>query len=214
MSVVWAHAMNIVCFGDSLTVGYQSPTSDIPYYHTTPYGALLQEWFGERATVNIRGINGELTGEMVERFARDVLEDSPHFVIILGGTNDLGANISVTEIFKNLSTMYEQARKNSVYPIAVTVPSLRISGEGVAQEFLTTHIERRYALNQSLMDYCGTSGIPCIDFFSKTVEEDTSLLAAQYSNDGIHLSTAGYEMLAQMLWSQVWASQYEDNHGR
>ena len=28
---------DIICFGDSLTVGYQSPTPDVPEYRETPY---------------------------------------------------------------------------------------------------------------------------------------------------------------------------------
>ena len=35
--------ISIICFGDSLTAGYQSPTHDIPYIRETPYGAFLQQ---------------------------------------------------------------------------------------------------------------------------------------------------------------------------
>ena len=51
--------ISIICFGDSLTAGYQSPTHDIPYIRETPYGAFLQQRLGPQATVMSSGICGE-----------------------------------------------------------------------------------------------------------------------------------------------------------
>ena len=50
--------------------------------------------------VLVRGICGELTGEMVMRFRADVLADKPAWVLILGGTNDLGCNAAPAEIMR------------------------------------------------------------------------------------------------------------------
>jgi len=200
--------MKITCFGDSLTVGYQSPTAQAPYYHATPYGELLQAWLGEKGTVFIRGVNGEMTSEMVRRFSCDVLESKPDVVIILGGTNDLGANKRPESIFNNLVTLFDQARTASISPVAVTVPSLRSAIHDEALDAMRPHIERRMELNQLLKDHCQASNIPCIDLFSKTSEPESLLLTSEYSNDGLHLSTKGYQVLAQMLWDQLWATQY------
>ena len=53
----------VVCFGDSLTAGFQSPSSDNPSGGETPYGVFLQEMIGPSIQVAISGICGELTGE-------------------------------------------------------------------------------------------------------------------------------------------------------
>ncbi|TLY22944.1 MAG: hypothetical protein E6K68_01725, partial [Nitrospirae bacterium] len=82
----------IVCFGDSLTAGFQSPTAECPDCQETPYGRFLAERLGDRGQVQISGVCGELTAEMVERFERDVVRHRPAWVVILGGTNDLGWN--------------------------------------------------------------------------------------------------------------------------
>ena len=82
--------MLIICFGDSLTAGFQSPTSENPHGRPTPYGEWIQEFIGAAGQVRTSGVCGELTGEMVLRFRRDVLAHQPTFVVILGGTNDLG----------------------------------------------------------------------------------------------------------------------------
>ncbi len=198
----------IVCFGDSLTVGYQSPTRAVPSYHVAPYGAVLQKWFGARGSVMIRGVNGETTSEMVNRFSRDVVQDAPHSVVILGGTNDIGLHLPSTAIFNNLIHLYELARGASIEPIAVTIPSLRMTGEGASHDLLEREIEQRVEINQNMKAYCGKAGISCLDLFSHTVEEGSVQLAEVYSNDGIHLSTDGYELLATLLWEEVWAPEF------
>lgn len=201
-------AMNIICFGDSLTVGYQSPTDEVPYYHATPYGERLHAWLGEHGTVLIRGVNGEMTSEMVRRFSRDVLESQPAMVIILGGTNDLGANMRPDCIFNNLVTLYDQARAASIFPVAITVPSLRSATPDDDHAVLRSQIAYRMELNQLLVNHCHVSDIPCIDLFTRTSDPESHLLASEYSNDGLHLSSQGYRLLAQLLWDHLWAHKY------
>lgn len=198
----------IICFGDSLTAGFQTPTPENQGAVATPYGRFLQEALGSRATVAVSGICGEMTGEMLMRFRADVLAHHPAFVIILGGTNDLGWNGRPAEIMRNLLKMYELARASGTEPVGVTVPSLRASqtADGGAGEPLTQdHISRRLELNGLISDYCRSKSIACVDLFSATADTDTRLLALRYSNDGLHLTTAGYRRLATLLFDQVLA---------
>ena len=83
-------SLKIVCFGDSLTLGYQSPTLQSPVVENIPYGTYLQEWMGARGEIVVRGVCGETTQDMRLRHQRDVLDHQPQMAIILGGTNDLG----------------------------------------------------------------------------------------------------------------------------
>ena len=112
----------IICFGDSLTAGFQSPTPENPTGQETPYGQFLQEWLGGSAEIRVSGICGELTSEMAMRFRRDVLQQQPSHVVLLGGTNDLGWNAQPADILRNLMKMYELARASKIIPIPVTVP--------------------------------------------------------------------------------------------
>jgi acyl-CoA thioesterase I len=198
----------IVCFGDSLTAGFQSPTSENPMGRETPYGHYLQEWLGTSAEIQVRGVCGERTGEMVMRFRRDVLEQHPSHVVLLGGTNDLGWNAQPAEIMRNLVKMYESARTSQVVPIPVTVPSIRVNvaGGGLdAEAWMRQHLSRRTQLNGFIQEYASSKGFPLIDLFMATVESTTGQLAAPYSNDGLPLSTAGYRLLAQLLYDRVFA---------
>ncbi|HWF61042.1 MAG TPA: GDSL-type esterase/lipase family protein [Nitrospira sp.] len=190
----------IICFGDSLTAGFQSPTRDNPTGRETPYGQFLQSFLGGARQVRTSGICGELTGEMVKRFRRDVLDHQPGYVPILGGTNDLGWNASPSEIMCNLTTMYEQTLAMGSVPIPVTVPSIRVEGgpgDTAGQEWIAEHLDRRSRLNRLIQEYAGSKGLACVDLFAITVDPQSGQLAELYSNDGIHLTTAGYRLFAE-----------------
>ena len=201
----------IVCFGDSLTAGFQAPTSENPTGQETPYGHYLQEWLGPSVEFRVSGICGELTGEMVLRFRRDVIQQQPSHVVLLGGTNDLGWNAKPAEIMHNLVKMYELARASQVMPIPVTVPSIRMDTTGGgpdAEAWIGQHLSRRAELNGLIQEYALSKGLPWIDLFMATVESTTGQLAARYSNDGLHLTTAGYRLLARSLYDQVFAKAF------
>lgn len=183
-----------MCFGDSLTAGFQSPTPGCPDFLETPYGRYLEDRLRGRALVHVSGICGELAAEMVRRFERDVVARRPAWVVILGGTNDLGWERKPSEIIRHLTAMYEQAAAGGVRPVAVTVPSIRGFDD---------HIARRRELNALIAGRYADRALPCVDLFTATAEPETGRLAREYSNDGLHLATAGYKLLARLLYEQV-----------
>lgn len=210
-------SQQIICFGDSLTAGYQAPTREHPTGLETPYGDLLQNWLGDAIRVRVSGICGELTSEMAMRFRRDVLAHRPRYVVILGGTNDLGWNAQPPDIMRNLLKMYELSQAERVIPVPVTVPSIRIEGDGSgpdAQAWIEGHLERRRQLNELIVRYADSKQLVSIDLFSATTEPETGQLAAQYSNDGLHLTTAGYRRLAELLFDQVFGTAFPGAPGR
>lgn len=196
-------SVSIICFGDSLTAGYQSPTREVPYIHETPYGGFLQERLGAQAKVIISGICGEVTSEMVQRFGRDVVSRSPDYVVILGGTNDLGWQTAPEEIFERLRMLYTLAREAEIWPVAITVPSIRMDADPASRSWLNELVTQRQTLNGLLSTYCARENLSCVDLFTATAEPDTLLLAEPYSNDGLHLTTEGYRKIADLLDEQV-----------
>lgn len=203
----------IICFGDSLTSGYQSPIPQYPSIRETPYGTFLQEALDGKATVSVSGLCGELTSEMTLRFRRDVLAHEPSFVIILGGTNDLGWDTGPSDIMRNLVKMYESAKRARIEPVAVTIPSLRPTGdlgegEGEGELWIRDHILRRQSLNRMIEEYCISQQMSWVDLFKATCEPGSLLLASRFSNDGLHLTTEGYRALATLLYNEVFATQF------
>mgnify|MGYP001241433636 CR=1 FL=1 len=198
----------ILCFGDSLTAGYQTPGPTCPQAEATPYGLVLQEYLGHRGRVEISGICGEVTGEMVLRFRATVIDRRPQTVVILGGTNDLGWNADPAEIMRNLMKMYESARAASIVPIPVTVPSLRVDlglDNPDAAAWLAEHIQRRRSLNALIADYARRKELSYFDLFAATSEPDSLMLAEPYSNDGLHLTTRGYHLFGRRLYEEIFS---------
>jgi acyl-CoA thioesterase-1 len=192
----------VICFGDSLTAGFQSPSREYPTGAETPYGQFLQDYFGGAAQVRTSGICGERTSEMVMRFRRDVLDHKPGYVAILGGTNDLGWNASPIDIMRNLIQMYEQSFAAGGLPIPVTVPSIRVEdaqGSREGQEWIADHVARRIELNKLIQAYADSKAIACVDLFTATADPDSEQLARIYSNDGLHLTTTGYRLFAEQV---------------
>ena len=67
-------------------------------------------------------------------------------------------------------------------------------------------MERRCQLNALIEDYAVSTHLAWVDLFTATADPETRQLAAQYSNDGLHLTTAGYRLLARLLYNQVFAN--------
>jgi len=199
---------HIVCFGDSLTAGFQTPTADNPQGVLTPYGTFLQELTGPAVRVSVSGICGELTGEMAMRFRSAVLALQPTHVVILGGTNDLGWNAAPADIMRNLLTMYELAAAAGIKPVPVTVPSIRVGDDLRSEEgrrWFAEHLDRRLRLNGLILRYAESKRLAAFDLFAATVESDSQQLADRYSNDGLHLTTEGYRLFADRLFQEVFA---------
>lgn len=192
----------MICFGDSLTAGFQSPTRENPTGRETPYGQFLQLYLDDAVEIRVSGVCGELTGEMVARFGRDVLDHKPKYVTILGGTNDLGWQASAQDIINNLITMYEQVLGMGSLPIPVTVPSIRVEGAAESREgqaWVAEHLARRSQLNRLIREYADLKRLAYVDLFAATAELESGQLAVNYSNDGIHLTTAGYRLFAERV---------------
>jgi len=191
----------IVAFGDSLTVGYRSPTVEEEEPLLAPYTAFLKrrtERMPElRGAGNLeveflnRGVVGELTEDMLDRFDSDVLRPEPHSVIVLGGSNDLGWGVQPQDIAENLAEMTDRALSHGIQPVACTVPSVLGFDEG---------IQPRLRLNGLIQRQSEDRHVVCVDLFSAT-SDPTGRLRDDYSNDGLHLSVAGYEAMGEALFS-------------
>ncbi len=196
-------ALRIVALGDSLTVGYLSPVAGLEWPLYQPYTRFLEDTIREaiakkgksiRLQVINKGLNGDLTEGMLNRFDRDVLQLSPNHVIILGGTNDIGWGVPVREIYSNLEAMYDKAINHGIRLIACAVPSI------LGYDSL---IPPRVRLNRMIRDYCEAKGTKYVDLFLATADSTTQRLSPKYSNDGLHLSAEGYRKIAETVFKEA-----------
>jgi lysophospholipase L1-like esterase len=117
---------------------------------------------------------------------------------------------------RNLIKMYESARGEGILPVPVTVPSILVDvdhGGPDAEAYLDRHLTLRESLNASIGDYARSKGLPCIDLFAATADSATRQLAWRYSNDGVHLTTAGYRLFAKLLVDQVFTPRLSKGSG-
>lgn len=193
-----------VAFGDSLTVGYQSSSLGDELPLITPYTEFLKKRIetmpdldtagGPRVEIFNRGVVGELTEDMLDRFDRDVVKVEPDFVIVLGGSNDLGWGVEPQPVAGNLAEMYREAVRHEIRPIACTVPSILGFDEGIPP---------RRVLNRLIKEYSAQHCQVCVDLFTATCDSTTGRLREGYSNDGLHLNTRGYEAMAEAIFSEA-----------
>jgi acyl-CoA thioesterase-1 len=189
-------SLTIIAFGDSLTTGF-IPTRIVHQ----PYTRFLQQHLENFCSLNSltelniqilnRGVNGNLTSDMLLRFRWDVLNAQPTHVIILGGTNDLGWELPVDEIFANLIDMYTQACEHNITPICCAVPSILGWDAGIPPRIqLNTHIRR----------YCHKKCLQFIDLFVQTCDPHTKRLRGEYTSDGLHFNVLGYQKMADVIY--------------
>ncbi len=200
----------LVCFGDSLTVGYQVRAETGTPLPDVSYGGFLQEWLGARGRVSVKGICGETTSDMGTRFSRDVVDAAPSHAVILGGTNDLGWGVALSAITGNLERFYALALAAGIQPVGVTVPSIRGERDsaGSVPAWLQDHLRDRVELNRLIAERCERLHVPCVDLYQATLEPSSSLLAARFSSDGLHLNAAGYALFARLVWNAVFADRF------
>lgn len=183
-----------------MTAGFMSPRgySGPSYY---PYTAVLEALMrgglgagcGFKVVVVNKGVNGDSTDGMLERFDRSVAREEPDYVILWAGINDLYAGASPEHVAGNIAELTERTRLMGAEPIVCAITPV----EG------STHFnERVRALNAFISEHCEAEGLPYVDLYSATANPDQSL-DTRYSDDGVHLSREGYTVVAHTLYREA-----------
>ncbi len=172
----------VVFFGDSITDLWK-----------------LDESFPSKPYIN-RGIGGQTTSQMLERFRQDVIKLQPKVVVILAGTNDIAGNtgpISNDDIEANFASIAELARTHGIGVVFSSIlPVHNYTPE--SQEFFAQRpMERILALNRWLKDYCAVNDLVYLDYFSALVD-DKGLLKRDLAQDGLHPNKVGYAIMAPL----------------
>jgi acyl-CoA thioesterase-1 len=200
--------MKIAALGDSLTVGEtgfsdSDESASYPtYLETLAKQHLTSLQSGVEVSVLNKGINGDLTAGMLERFSRDVVDEKSDYVIILGGANDLGWGFDPAMVAHNLTTMYDAALNKGIVSVACSVPSI------LGFDAL---IPPRLQLNRMIRTEAEKRSIAFVDFFTATADPQTNRLSEDYSADGLHLNTKGYQHMGKYMfdrWLRALLDQY------
>lgn len=181
----------VVALGDSLTFGYRmrDPYAMDP---RVPYPAQLETLLREKikgrrqAFVVNAGVNGDSTDGMLWRFGRAVAPERPDVVVVWGGINDLGAARDTEQVMGNLAKLYESSIKIGATPVACTLTPTRRTSPNMMR------------LNDMIRAHAAEKGVILADLFPRLADKEGNLMQ-EYSDDGAHLTQAGYRRVAEVI---------------
>lgn len=183
------NSLRVVTLGSSSTAGYGASSPDRTYPH------LLQERLSRllpSTTIEVinRGINGQLSADMVERLNRDAIELDADLVIWQTGTNDALSRVDLDEFGEQLERGVQWLAEAGIDLILVDpqfYPGVRH----------LTNYERYIAVMQDVADRHAALLFPRYAIMRHWALDTPSpaLLAA----DGFHMNDAGYACLANLL---------------
>ena len=115
------------------------------------------------------------------------LSPAPQCCVVLLGTNDAIAAVSIATFKANVVAIFDSLRSVGITPVVCTLPPLTGSRNSLARQY--NEFLRRYALLNRL---------PLVDHYKALVDPATgNMLAAYDSGDGIHYTAAGGKAMGQ-----------------
>lgn len=168
--------LTIVCLGDSITYGW-------PWGPEASWTTMLENVVAGQV-IN-RGIPGNTTSQMRERFDNAVIKANPTHLIIMGGINDIVWQESFDRIVWNLRSMAEKAVQHNI-KVIFGMPTV------VDDEYLEALIQR---IRNWIKEYSAQQGIPVIDFDQAFYDHNRNIKTELLSSDGAHPSREGYQAM-------------------
>ncbi len=185
----------VMALGDSLTFGYRmrDPYALDP---RVPYPAQLESMLRERLggrkqafVINV-GVNGDATDGMLSRFNRAAASEKPDVVVVWGGINDLGAARPPERVMGNLTKLYEACLVVGSTPVACTLAPTRRTSQAMRR------------LNDMIDAHAAEKHVILADIFPALADSEGNL-RQEYSDDGAHLTPAGYRRVAEVVFDAL-----------
>ena len=177
----------VVFFGNSITQFWASKRPD---------------FFKENEFIG-RGIAGQTTYQFLSRFREDVVNLRPRLVVINAATNDIAENshpYDEERTMGNIKSMVEIARANNIRVILTsTLPASQFSWN----KDITDAPEKIAHLNELIAAYAKAEKITYVDYHTAMLDEDGRSLSRRYTDDGVHPTEAGYEVMEALILPAV-----------
>jgi acyl-CoA thioesterase I len=166
---------NIICFGDSLTIGY-----GVDQAHSYP--SVMAKLVLSGVPVINAGIEGDRTEEALKRFKTDCLEKAPFLVIIEFGANDFFTRVPLADTLNNLEAMIKilQGKKVMVALVDISTP------------FVMEEYAKPY---RALAKQYGVIFIPQV--------LDGIITEPALKSDFMHPNEAGYKIIAHRVYRAI-----------
>lgn len=163
---------------------------------------LFYEWSkNNNCAVYNRGISGDTSDRLAERFYDNVLNISPRNIVLLIGTNDIGLGGNIENIAENIRNILEQIRRQSadtnvileaVYPVNKT-----LSAEARAMVGIRSN-DKIMKLNSLLKPLAEEFSCAWLDLTALLSDENGNL-HKNYCYDGLHLNANGFRTASEQI---------------
>lgn len=168
----------IIFLGDSITDGCN-------------WAELLQD-----PCIKNRGISGDVTDGVLERL-EEVTESKPQRIFLMIGINDLARGRSVDYVLNNIKRIYKAVKDKSpgtklfIQSVLPVNPDFKLFPDHVNKSREVIEV------NRGLMKICAHYELPYINVYSHLIDKEDKL-SSDYTNDGLHLTGAGY-----IVWGNI-----------
>ena len=183
--------MKIVCIGDSLTYGYG-------VYKEKCWVDILRK--GKNIRILNRGINGDTSSGMLSRSYRDVVENKPDAVIIMGGSNDFLAGYGLGRVQENIIELIKEAEQFGIIPIigVQTAIEEELAMKKWSFDVDYSEINKKILEYRSwIIDYCQEKNIVYIDFYKALAEKLELMTEEEIYFDGLHPTEFGHNVMGK-----------------
>lgn len=161
----------------------------------------LDEYYSDLdlATYN-RGIGGDTTQGVIDRLQVSVFDIEPIKIVLMIGTNDVNGNVQNEKILSNYRIIFDEIKKNQptvdVFVMSIIPQNKDI--EKAAGIDVTKNNKTIKHLNSEIKNLCGEYGYSFLEIYDLLLDEE-GFLDKEYSDDGLHLNAAGFEIWTEVL---------------
>ncbi len=186
-------AFRIVGIGASMTAGtpgFFSPRERPPAGEgdeRSQYAYWMRRARPEWEVLN-RGMRGQRTDQILQRFEFDVLENRPEVMILMAGTNDLYQGLGLEKPLQNLKLMFEKAGHAGITSVAASIPPLNVAAQPLKKLILE--------FNQKLQAMTSEMGIVFCDIY-RVMEDPSRPGFISRSPDDVHPDVEGYRKVGE-----------------
>lgn len=182
-NVLPADTGSVIFLGDSIT--------DI-----AEWGELFKS-----SKVKNRGVSGDVSLGVLNRVS-EVTRHLPSKVFIMIGINDIANNLADSSIVDNIKAIIQRIQKES--PVTKIFVQSILPTNNRFIDFKRHQDKQAHivAVNNKLKELAAQNRLVYIDLYNKMLDGE-SKLDIRYTNDGLHLTAAGY---------MVWMKELLGNH--
>jgi len=140
--------------------------------------------------VENNGVTGEQTGSIRQRLQRAIKNKDFGWVVLLGGTNDLGRR-TADEIYQNLVAMHGEARQTKAKVALMTIPGSKTRP--------TCDEVDRLDVNRRLKAFAAANQDTTLLIDVASALPPDAAHATFWSEDNVHFTAEGYRKLGDVV---------------